>query len=1314
MEENKKLDSTLEAFVEEYRSSIKAKGGIETRDDNPTVITWKYNGTDYTTGDTVVISTDASAKTIQAGQTFVPSTETMSWGNDLSTNDIVSSCIFSSTKGSWQNVSIGIKANTSGEARTTTFHEKKAGGSNIFTITINQAASEDATYTIRFLDYDNSVLKTQSLRAGETPTPPANPSRSGYSFSGWSPTISTVSGDQDYIAQYNQLGQIGISSISDDNWYWYSAGATPETAPIFYFIGRGPGYISNRYNTFSVKSPVSGNFAYYSGSDLFDLYYGDPQRAGNTIALTANVATTFGIESGSNTTFETTVYRLPDGGYVKFAQRIAQGNDPTHVRGYTFQSDEFTLHSYVELPHQPSGSIVDQDPDDLFQGTLPTKQGYTFAGWVPTVAYRNSWQTFIATWTVNPQATWTIRFLDYDGTIISSDTYTNGDQITVPSNPTRTGYTFLGWSPEVNTTATANQDYTAQYIKDPIGVVYNGTTTYFNQAEGVSHAYITWKGFSADSNGLNLTLTRTPVSGERFDTKNWSGNTSNTIGITRSYITNGYSVINGTAVLHYSVNNGSDGEWVHTLRFTDSDGVYTYLHIHITRQQLDSYTIRFLDWDDTVLKSESMLEGQTPTPPTNPTRIGYNFTGWSPSITTVSQDQDYTAQYVESSTPVYTVRFLDYDGTVLKSTLYEQGDTIVPPSNPTREGYNFTGWSPNLPSGATASQDQDYTAQYSAVSQDPTTVTLKINGVDFEPGSTITLSGYSGDNASYEIGQSFIPNNVYGSWTNTIPYGSFVRSFTLSSTKGSWQSIILGLNENTTGEDRSQSFTIKVGTGNNYLFNIVIGQNAGEGGGSSGEGPFTITFVDYDGTVISTNTYAKNATITIPATPSRSGYTFTGWSPNVSSTAVRDQVYTATYVEGEGQDIGTGEFLVRFLDWDGSVYSAHRYDRGDTIVKPSDPTRTGYTFTKWNPTVPTTCTKSADYTAQYKINSYTIVFKSWDDTVLSSKKYEYGSTIEVPTPPKRIHYKFKGWNPTVSTVAVEDITYVAVYEYTEYTMTFIDWDGTVLQSFTYTEGSIAAIPVPPDRPGWQFVEWHLQYTDENGNMTYIAVYTEIGIKIKFYSWNGDLLQETVYSYGDTISVPTPPERTGYVFDTWFPEIDPIAHEDAEYTAFYKRIYTTKWDFYVDGIVVQTYSKTDEEIYLGRDYTLYDISPSDPVKSGFLFKGWAGEGFEEDDETKTKTWKFEGMFTQNSTAYNFYDNDRKTLLFTLMYAGIGGSDYSSYVNPGTPTKTGYKFLNWTLFASGSGFYSYYATWTPWAFKMNTRPNMPRNKYKYYLV
>ena len=64
---------------------------------------------------------------------------------------------------------------------------------------------------------------------------------------------------------------------------------------------------------------------------------------------------------------------------------------------------------------------------------------------------------------------------------------------------------------------------------------------------------------------------------------------------------------------------------------------------------------------------------------------------------------------------------------------------------------------------------------------------------------------------------------------------------------------------------------------------------------------YTVTFVDYDGTVLSTETYEEGATVTAPADPTRAadeGYTyaFSGWDKTVA-TVTENVTYTATYAK---------------------------------------------------------------------------------------------------------------------------------------------------------------------------------------------------------------------------------------------------------------------------------------------------------------------------------------------------------------------------------------------------------------------------------
>ena len=58
-----------------------------------------------------------------------------------------------------------------------------------------------------------------------------------------------------------------------------------------------------------------------------------------------------------------------------------------------------------------------------------------------------------------------------------------------------------------------------------------------------------------------------------------------------------------------------------------------------------TFTVRFYDWDDTLLKTQKVKKGQNATPPTDPERKGYKFIGWDNDYTNITKDMDIYAQY---------------------------------------------------------------------------------------------------------------------------------------------------------------------------------------------------------------------------------------------------------------------------------------------------------------------------------------------------------------------------------------------------------------------------------------------------------------------------------------------------------------------------------------------------------------------------------------------------------------------------------------------------------------------------------------------
>lgn len=61
-----------------------------------------------------------------------------------------------------------------------------------------------------------------------------------------------------------------------------------------------------------------------------------------------------------------------------------------------------------------------------------------------------------------------------------------------------------------------------------------------------------------------------------------------------------------------------------------------------------TYTVTFVDWNGTTLKTQTVEEGSNATPPSNPTRTGYTFIGWSESYTNVTSNLTIMAQYEEA------------------------------------------------------------------------------------------------------------------------------------------------------------------------------------------------------------------------------------------------------------------------------------------------------------------------------------------------------------------------------------------------------------------------------------------------------------------------------------------------------------------------------------------------------------------------------------------------------------------------------------------------------------------------------------------
>ena len=107
----------------------------------------------------------------------------------------------------------------------------------------------------------------------------------------------------------------------------------------------------------------------------------------------------------------------------------------------------------------------------------PTREGYTFIGWdkeIPTTMPAEN-MTVTAQWEINQ---YTITFDTNGGSEIAPITQDYGTAITAPADPTREGYTFIGWDREIPKTMPAeNITLKAKWkdIEKPTGEIIIGT-----------------------------------------------------------------------------------------------------------------------------------------------------------------------------------------------------------------------------------------------------------------------------------------------------------------------------------------------------------------------------------------------------------------------------------------------------------------------------------------------------------------------------------------------------------------------------------------------------------------------------------------------------------------------------------------------------------------------------------------------------------------------------------------------------------------------------------------------------------------------
>ena len=440
----------------------------------------------------------------------------------------------------------------------------------------------------------------------------------------------------------------------------------------------------------------------------------------------------------------------------------------------------------------------------------PTRKGYTFKGWdkeIPkTMPAENI--TVKAQWEINR---YTITFDTAGGSEIAPITQDYGTNITAPADPTREGYTFIGWDREIPKTMPAeNITVTAQWE-------INQYTITFDTNGGSEIAPIT------QDYGTEITAPDNPTR-KGYTFKGWDKEIPETmpaenITVTAQWEINRYTITFDTAggseiapiTQDYGTNITAPANPTrkgYTFKGWDKEIPETMPAENMTvkaQWEINQYAITFDTAGGSEIAPITQDYGTEITAPDNPTREGYTFIGWDRDIPEImpAENITVTAQWEINR---YTITFDTAGGSEIAPITQDYGTNITAPADPTREGYTFIGWDKAI----------------------PTTM----------PAENITVTAQWKDSEK-PTGEIKINENSWKAFLNNITFGLFFKdtqTVTINAADNSGETVtveyLLSDKELTKAELEGMTFTaytapFGIDPDNEYIIYVRLTDNAG-------------------------------------------------------------------------------------------------------------------------------------------------------------------------------------------------------------------------------------------------------------------------------------------------------------------------------------------------------------------------------------------------------------------------------------------------------------------------------------------------------
>ena len=359
------------------------------------------------------------------------------------------------------------------------------------TYTATYDSNAENYYTVTWENWDDTVLETDEnlvdgnmpVYNGAAPTRPAD-SQYTYSFAGWSPVVSEVTGNVTYTATFTGTPRNQTVIWKDEDGTVLETDQNVEHGATHEYNGTTPTKLADAQYTYTFAgwdykvSEVTGVVIYTATYKSTVNKYTITWKYEDSILRTDSVA--FGETPayiGETPTKESSAeYTYTFAGWSPEVSEVT--GDATYTATFTEVPRTYEITWVDGNGNKLKTESVAYGTTPEYTGVTPTKDStaqvtYEFASWSPEPSKVIGDATYTATFTEAPR-TYTITWVNWNGDELKTESVAYGETPEYGGTPTREStaeytYTFAGWSPEVSE-VTGDATYTATFEEIKLNV----------------------------------------------------------------------------------------------------------------------------------------------------------------------------------------------------------------------------------------------------------------------------------------------------------------------------------------------------------------------------------------------------------------------------------------------------------------------------------------------------------------------------------------------------------------------------------------------------------------------------------------------------------------------------------------------------------------------------------------------------------------------------------------------------------------------------------------------------------------------------